>query len=185
MGQPQDYPEGSQNSIRTSTSSTTTTGPTYSPDGQCEWDGARWQPVLSADGSKRWNGFQWVPADDSRTWNESEWVPVPRPPGTYDADPMPYGAARPPARRHNRLALASMICGIVGMVLSLILAAGFVVGIPALIMGYMARSQIKHSGGVQTGSDMARAGIATGWAATALSLVVLPLIILLARAGGM
>lgn len=78
-----------------------------------------------------------------------------------------------------------MICGIVGIGIFLILAACFVGGIPALIMGYIARSQIKHSGGMQTGSDIARAGIVTGWIATALSLVFLPLIILLSLAGGM
>lgn len=78
-----------------------------------------------------------------------------------------------------------MICGAVGIGLFPFLAACFVGGVPALIMGYIARSQIRHSGDMQTGSDMARAGVVTGWVATALSLVFLPPIILLTLAGGM
>lgn len=38
----------------------TAPGPTYSPDGQWVWDGARWQPILSPDGVWRWNGTAWA-----------------------------------------------------------------------------------------------------------------------------
>lgn len=76
-----------------------------------------------------------------------------------------------------------MVCGIVGLLLS-IEAAGIVVGVPALIMGYIAQRQIRHSGGTQGSLFAAVAGIVTGGFATGLSLVFWPILILVLRVGG-
>lgn len=148
-----------QNSTGAKTSSMTTAGPAGAPDGSRIRDEARWEPVLSPDGRWGWDGFSWVA--------------IPWPPGTPDADPVPYGSTDRPAPRPNRLALASMICGcgIVGFGLLLLCRAGFVGGVPALIMGFNARRQIKHSGGMQGGSWMALTGMITGAVVTSLSVL--------------
>jgi len=51
----------------------------------------------------------------------------------------------------------------------------------ALVFGYIATSQIKRSGGTQTGRGMAIAGIVLGWIGVALIVVVV--IVAIADAG--
>ncbi len=60
------------------------------------------------------------------------------------------------------LATASLVCGICGFVL------GPVTGIPAIITGHMALSQIKKSGEVIQGKSMAMAGLIMGYFTTVL-----------------
>jgi hypothetical protein len=60
-------------------------------------------------------------------------------------------------KRNNGLAVASLVCS----------CAGFVVLIPAvlgIIFGFIARSQIRRSGGTQGGDGLATAGIIVGFA---------------------
>ncbi|HUR46669.1 MAG TPA: DUF4190 domain-containing protein [Candidatus Saccharimonadales bacterium] len=57
------------------------------------------------------------------------------------------------------LAVASLVCGIAGIVLCF----GPVAGIPAIICGHKAQSEIKRSGGALTGMGMATAGLITGY----------------------
>jgi hypothetical protein len=60
-------------------------------------------------------------------------------------------------KRNNGLAVASLVCS----------CAGFVVLIPAvlgIIFGFIARSQIRRSGGMQGGDALAIAGIIVGLA---------------------
>jgi len=52
-----------------------------------------------------------------------------------------------------------MIMGI----LSIVVCLGPLAGIPAVIMGHMANSRIRRSGGVLAGSGMATAGLVTGY----------------------
>lgn len=70
-----------------------------------------------------------------------------------------------PVAKTNRLAIASVACGL----------AQFVVGplatIPAIVFGHMARRQIKHTG--QRGAGLALAGLILGWASALLCLVAL------------
>jgi hypothetical protein len=70
-----------------------------------------------------------------------------------------------PVAKTNRLAIASVACGL----------AQFVVGplatIPAIVFGHMARHQIKHTG--QRGGGLALAGLILGWASALLGLVAL------------
>lgn len=71
----------------------------------------------------------------------------------------PYGG--PPVKRNNGLAVASLVCS----------CAGFVLLIPAvlgIIFGFIARSQIRRSGGTQGGDGLAIAGIIVGFAWIAL-----------------
>src|SRR5204862_3812410 len=66
--------------------------------------------------------------------------------------------AGPPAS-HSGLAIASLICGISGIVLCL----GPLTGIPAIICGHKAHSDIKRSAGALSGMGMATAGLITGY----------------------
>jgi hypothetical protein len=69
-----------------------------------------------------------------------------------------------PAVRTSGLAVASLACGL----------AQFIVGplatIPAIVLGYLARSQIRRTG--EQGAGLALAGLILGWAVVILSIVV-------------
>jgi hypothetical protein len=79
---------------------------------------------------------------------------VPPPPG-YQPPPAPGGYGAAPEQ--NKKALWSMILGIVGLV-----CCGIFAGIPALILSSLAKKEIAASGGQQTGSGMATAGLVLG-----------------------
>lgn len=108
-----------------------------------------------------------------------------RPPAGYGAsgygpiDPN-YPAYTPylgPSVRQNGLAVAAMVCGIVGVVtlpcsglsgIGLLGASiGGIIGLLGAIMGHTARGQIRRTN--QLGDGMAIAGIVTGWIALILS----------------
>jgi hypothetical protein len=74
------------------------------------------------------------------------------------------------APKTNQKALWSMILGIVGIV-----CCGFVTGIPALILGNMAKKEIAASGGAETGGGMATAGVVLGIISIVLGLISLVL----------
>ena len=88
-------------------------------------------------------------------------------PQGYEQQGYPgYAPAYPADVPNNGLAITSMILGIVGLVLIPILAS-----ILALVFGYMARGQIKSSGGRQGGSGFALAGIIMGWIGVGLGVL--------------
>lgn len=100
------------------------------------------------------------------------YMPPPAP-DPYYGGPVQYGAAGFPAQRNNSLALASMICGIAGLVLMFFCGLGFLPAVAALITGFIGRSQINQSGGTESGSGMALTGIITGAVAVGLSVLFL------------
>lgn len=73
----------------------------------------------------------------------------------------PYPSAPPPGRpQSNGLALAGMICGIVSIVLSLLIAfIGIALGIVGLILSLIGRGRATRTG---VGGGQATAGIITG-----------------------
>ena len=77
---------------------------------------------------------------------------------------MPYGAWAPMpfARKTNGLAIASLACSIVGLPF---IAVPSILGV---IFGFVSRSQIRRSGGYQSGDGLALAGIIVGFAVIAL-----------------
>jgi Domain of unknown function (DUF4190) len=85
----------------------------------------------------------------------------------------PYG--QPPygqygvSRRTNPLAVASLCCGVAQVI------AGPFAGIPAIVLGFMARNQIRQTG--EDGDGMAAAGVALGIVGTALEIIGLILLI--------
>ena len=64
----------------------------------------------------------------------------------------------------NGLAIAALLMGIFGFFC-------FITAILALVFGYIARSQIRRTGGLQPGRGMATAGIVLGWIWIALTVV--------------
>ncbi|MDZ4286762.1 MAG: DUF4190 domain-containing protein [Prosthecobacter sp.] len=82
-------------------------------------------------------------------------APVP-PPLFQGVSPMP--AAQPSA---SGLAIGSMICGLLGLII-------FITSLPAVIMGHIALSRIKTSGGTIGGRGMAVTGLITGYMILAL-----------------
>jgi len=78
-------------------------------------------------------------------------------------------AARPamaatPART-NGLAIASLACGLAQF------AVGPLATIPAIVLGHMARSQIRRTG--EQGAGLALAGLVLGWGAVILAIVLI------------
>jgi hypothetical protein len=90
--------------------------------------------------------------------------PPPYPPGYPGAPGSPaawpgYGYAPP---RTNGLAVASLVLGLIGWAFC---GLGSVI---AIVLGFVARNQIRQSNGSQTGTGMATAGIVLGFIATSL-----------------
>ncbi len=82
------------------------------------------------------------------------------------SQPYPGGgfSPYPAAPKNNGLAIASLVCSILG------LCCG-VGGVLGIIFGFVARGQIKRSGGAQQGSGLALAGIIVGFVVIALAAV--------------
>jgi Domain of unknown function (DUF1707)/Domain of unknown function (DUF4190) len=72
-----------------------------------------------------------------------------------------------PVRRTNGLAIASLACGLGQF------ALGPLPTIPAIVLGHMARHQIRRSG--EDGAGMALAGLLMGWAMVVLGVLVVAL----------
>ena len=70
-----------------------------------------------------------------------------------------------PVARTNGLAIASLACGIAQF------AFGPLATIPAIVLGHVARSQIKRTG--EQGAGLALAGLILGWAAVILGITVI------------
>jgi len=67
--------------------------------------------------------------------------------------------------RTNGLAIASLACGVAQF------AFGPLATIPAIVLGHMARSQIRRTG--EQGAGLALAGLVLGWGAVILGIVVI------------
>jgi Flp pilus assembly pilin Flp len=83
----------------------------------------------------------------------------------------------------NKLALASMILGIVSLPLDFCFYAGIPVGIAAVVVGAIGLKRIKESAGTQGGKGMAIAGIVTGAVASAVMLIAVVVIAVLSLLG--
>ncbi len=72
----------------------------------------------------------------------------------------------PPRRQTEGLAVASLILGIAGFF------ACSLLGILAVVFGYMGRTKIKESGGMLEGDSMCTAGIILGFIQIGITLLV-------------
>jgi hypothetical protein len=76
-------------------------------------------------------------------------------PHRTDAPYPPYGSGGVSAPKTNGLAIASLICSCAGLF--------FLPVIPGIVLGFVARSQIRRSNGSQRGDGLAIAGIIIGF----------------------
>jgi hypothetical protein len=94
---------------------------------------------------------------------------VARPAGPFGGPPGPW--AQPAAQKTNGMAVASMVLGIVWV---------FWIGsVLALVFGYIAKSEIDRSRGLQSGRGMAMAGIVLGY--VGLAWLVITIIVAVAN----
>jgi hypothetical protein len=92
-------------------------------------------------------------------------APYGPPPGPYAQYPPPYAPSGYQTASTNGLAIASLVLGLVGW-----MACG-IGSVVAVVLGFVARSQIRASQGRQGGDGLALAGIILGF--IAIGLVVL------------
>lgn len=79
--------------------------------------------------------------------------------------------------QQNQKAIVALVLGIVGFFVCPL------VGIASIIVGGQARSEIRASGGVQTGEGMATAGVVLGWIQIGLTAVAIIIFVLIAVIG--
>ncbi len=87
-------------------------------------------------------------------------------------DPSYYAPPAAPRQENNTLALISLIASILG--LTFVPTVGSIVG---LILGYMARKQIRAGAGAVGGEGLAKAGIILGWIGVALAVIGMCIVI--------
>jgi hypothetical protein len=93
----------------------------------------------------------------------SAWVVPGQPP---DGAPSPIAS-----QRVDGLGVASLVLGVIGVLLVPAFGAGLFIGIPAVIMGHVARWRIRRSGRIGAGGA-ALAALIVGYAAIAGSVLV-------------
>lgn len=115
-----------------------------------------------------------APAPPAPGWwlaSDGQWYP---PQVQAPAGYMAYATA-PRAPSTNGMAIASMVLGILWLY--------WIGSILALVFGYVAKGQIKASGGAQSGEGMATAGIVLGWIGVGILSLIVVIAILGAVAG--
>ena len=95
-------------------------------------------------------------------------------PGGYPPPPQPYsGFAPPPTGPRNGLGIAALVIAIVGLVFCWTVAGGVILGLTAVIIGFVAQGRVKR--GEATNGGVAIAGIVLGFLAIIVSLVFIPI----------
>jgi hypothetical protein len=79
----------------------------------------------------------------------------------YQANPAVSGAPQ-----QNGKAVTALVLGILGLVFCPV-----ILSIAAIVIGNQAKNEIAQSGGMQTGSGLAQAGVVLGWVSLALTAV--------------
>ena len=156
----------------------------------CSDDGTMLNEELSAPVDPNWTPVIREPKVDTAAERETQWLPPrqqpplaggwvapdERPPMTPVWQPPPP-PPQPRKPQTQGLAVASMITGILGLVLGCL---GPLPGIAAVVLGWMALSQIKQAPETTGGKPLAIVGIVTG----ALTIVFYGLLVILFVLGG-
>ena len=96
-------------------------------------------------------------------------------PGAYPPPPMPYGDYYPgaPMPPRNGLGVAALVLAVIGLVASCSVAGGLVLGIAAVILGFMGRGRAQR--GEANNGGVAMTGIILGALAVVVSLAFIAL----------
>ncbi len=85
----------------------------------------------------------------------------------------------PRAGTQNGKAIASMVLGILGLVMGWVIGPfAMIFTILALVFGFQGRREIRASGGTQGGEGMATAGITMGWIGIAFFVLLIIVVVL-------
>lgn len=120
-------------------------------------------------------GPGWWQASDGKWYPPQQAAPQ-APTGPWGAAPpagMAYGTPTYQAPSTNGLAIAALVCGLLGFITC-------VSSIAAIVLGHMARKQIRESGGVQQGDGMALAGLILGYVVLALLIGYIVVVVIIA-----
>ncbi|MGV9453694.1 DUF1707 and DUF4190 domain-containing protein [Streptomyces sp. NPDC003635] len=110
----------------------------------------------------------------ARTVGELGLLVADLPNGPVARHPVPVVAAAPP--RTNGKAVGAAVCGLLCVV------SFGLTGIPAVVLGHSARSEIQRTG--ESGDGLALTGLVLGWLSTAGWAVVLTLVLVAAAVSG-
>ena len=95
-------------------------------------------------------------------------------PGSYPPPPpQPYTGYAPAIAPRNGLGIAALVVAIIGLVFCWTVAGGVILGVAAIIIGFVARGRVKR--GEATNGGVAIAGIVLGFLAIIVSLVFIPI----------
>ncbi|MGE9269412.1 MAG: DUF4190 domain-containing protein, partial [Verrucomicrobiales bacterium] len=108
---------------------------------------------------------QWAPLAQMPEWSNQM---LPPPPGTG----VQTGLGGLPVVPNNGMAIASMVCGIVSLLMFFSCFLGIVCAIPAVICGHAALKQIREYVLPMGGRGMAIAGLVTGYITLGLTLAL-------------
>ncbi len=99
-------------------------------------------------------------------------TPEPMPPHDPSYNRGPAGSAEyaPPAHPRNGIGITALVLGIVAVVASITVIGGVLLGIIAIVLGFIGRSRAKK--GQATNGGVALAGIITGALGLVLSIVL-------------
>jgi DUF1707 SHOCT-like domain/Domain of unknown function (DUF4190) len=108
----------------------------------------------------------------ARTYADLDQLVADLPRATVGPPAATAATAVTPVARTNGLAIASLACGIAQF------AFGPLATIPAIVLGHVARHQIKRTG--EQGAGLALAGLLLGWAAVILAIVLIVVAVVIA-----
>ncbi len=96
--------------------------------------------------------------------------PMPPPDSSYNSGSAGSAPSAPPQHPRNGLGITALVLGIVAVIVSITVIGGILLGIIAIVLGFLGRSRAKK--GQATNGGVALAGIITGALALVLSIVL-------------
>jgi hypothetical protein len=126
------------------------------------------------------------PTDQPQTpppWGQPPGGGYPPPPAGGYPPPPPYAAQAPaPIAPRNGLGIAALILAIVGLLFCWSVVGGVIVGIFAIVMGFIARGRVKR--GEANNGGVALAGVVLGFLSILAGLAFIPIYLYLFRETG-
>jgi Domain of unknown function (DUF4190) len=99
--------------------------------------------------------------------------PLPPPPPYYGYSPPYYGGDAPPTGPRNGLGATSLVLAIIALLGVWSVVAGIILGLAAVVIGFLARGRVKR--GTANNDGVAIAGIVLGVLAVIIGVVFIPI----------